>query len=176
MINNVVRYFNADGTPTVRGIEYFRRLENGGGAGSVYTIAKAKGNTSGVSISNTVADIVWAAPVIAGTGITITGAEITLADAGTYKFTVTLRTDSNNRTELLIRTFFDTGSGYVEDTDAIVSGYVARDNDQDTGSVTLIDAFSLNAGDKVKFQGEGDCDGTCVMLDAGTTLLVERVA
>jgi hypothetical protein len=38
-VNNIVRYFNPDGTPTVRGIEYFRKLEQstggGGGGGSV---------------------------------------------------------------------------------------------------------------------------------------------
>lgn len=27
MINNLVQYFNADGTPTVRGLEYFNGLE-----------------------------------------------------------------------------------------------------------------------------------------------------
>lgn len=139
-------------------------------------ITKAKGNTSGVSIANSVEDIVWGAPVITGAPVSFSGAEITVTEDGTYKFTVTLRTDSNNQTELFIRTFFDTGAGYVEDTDAIVSDYVSRDIDQNTGAVTLIDAFTLTSGDKVKFQGQGDCDGTCIMLDPGTTILVEKVA
>jgi hypothetical protein len=43
-INNVVSYFNPDGTPTVRGLEYFRGIERG--------IAGAGGGSGGISITS----------------------------------------------------------------------------------------------------------------------------
>lgn len=143
---------------------------------AIHSLMKAKGNTSAASIANTSADITWAAASISSSDVSVSGVDLTINTTGTYKFTVTLRTDNDNRTELLIKTFFDTGSGYAQDTDAIVSNYVSRDIDQDTGGITLIDVFELESGDKVKFQGEGDCDGTCTMRDAGTAVIVERVA
>jgi hypothetical protein len=113
---------------------------------------------------------------ILGSDVTLSGSEITIGTTGTYKFTVTLRTDSANRTELFIRTYINTGGGLTQDTDEIVSDYVSRDTDQDTGAVTLTTALALNSGDVVEFRGFGDTDGTCVMLDPGTILLVERAA
>lgn len=64
----------------------------------------------------------------------------------------------------------------MQDTDSIVSDYVARDGDQDTGAVSLLDAFVLNVGDKVEFRGFGDTDSFCTGLDPGTVLLIEKVA
>jgi hypothetical protein len=150
----------------------------GGGGGSVYELVKAKGNLSSANFANTEAALTWNTPAIgaSSTNVSISGTEITIDTAGTYKFTVTLRTDSANRTELFIKTYIDTGSGKTQDTDEIVSDYVARDADQDTGAVTLITALELDEDDVVEFRGEGDCDGTCIGLDAGTILLVERVA
>ena len=144
----------------------------------VLDIVKAKGNLSSANFANVENALVWASPVI-GSGssnVSISSSEITVDVTGTYKFTVTLRTDSGNRTELFIRTYIDTGSGFVQDTDEIVSDYVARDTDQDTGAVTLVTALELDDGDIVEFRGFGDTDGTCVGLDAGTILLIERVA
>lgn len=146
------------------------------GTNAVTGLVKAKGNLSSVSYQNVENDIRWASPVITDASVSVSSSELTINTTGTYKFTVTLRTDSANRTELFIRTYFDTGGGWVQDTDAIVSDYVSRDTDQDTGSVTLIDVFELDSGDKVEFRGFGDCDGTCVGLDAGTVLIVERLA
>jgi hypothetical protein len=135
-------------------------------------VSQATGNVSGVSFRNTENAISWTATGgIAGASVSISGSEITIDADGTYTFTVTLRTDSSARTELFIRTYIDTGGGFVQDTDAIVSDYVSRDNDQDTGSVTLVYTFVLNDGDVIEFRGFGDCDGTCVGLDAGTVLL-----
>jgi hypothetical protein len=145
--------------------------------GSVYTLCKAKGNTSSVSVANTEAAISWASPAInTGSDVSVSGSVITINTTGIYKFTVTLRTDSSNRTELLVKTYINTGSGLTEDTDELISDYVSRDTDQDTGAVTLITALSLTATNTVEFRGEGDCDGACTMLDAGTILLIERVA
>lgn len=145
-----------------------------GGGGP--TLLKAKG-TGTASLDDVEAAIPWAAAVIdqLGGDVTISGSEITAVAAGVYKFTVTLRTDSANRTELFIRTYIDAdgASGYTQDTDEIVSDYVSRDGDQDTGAVTLSTALDLAAGAKVEFRGFGDTDGTCVMLPAGTILLVE---
>jgi hypothetical protein len=148
-----------------------------GGGGAVYTLCKAKGNTSSASVANNEAAISWASPAInTGADVSVSGSVITINTTGTYKFTVTLRTASNNRTELFVKTYINTGGGLTEDADELVSDYVARDSDQNTGAVTLITALNLAATNTVEFRGEGDCDGTCTMLDAGTILLVERVA
>jgi len=152
--------------------------QGGNGSGSsVYELVKCKGNLSSASFANTEAALPWNSPVI-GSGssnVSISGSEITILTTGTYKFTVTLRTDSGNRTELFVKTYINTGGGLTQDTDEIVSDYVSRDADQDTGAVTLITALELDEDDVVEFRGEGDTDGTCVGLDAGTILLIERV-
>lgn len=144
-----------------------------------YQIWKAKGDIAGTNFANTEAVIDWADFAIdGGFAVTLTGtpqSDININKDGVYKFTVTLRTTSNNRTELFVRTYIDTGSGYVQDTDEIVSNYVARDADQNTGAVTLITALDLAKGTLVEFRGEGDCDGTCTGLDEGTILLIEKV-
>jgi hypothetical protein len=153
-------------------------LHSHAGGASVYELVKCKGNLSSASFDDTENALSWNSPVI-GSGssnVSISGSEITIDTSGTYKFTVTLRTDSANRTELFIRTYINTGAGLTQDTDEIVSDYVSRDADQDTGAVTLITALELDATDVVEFRGFGDTDGACVGLDAGTILLVERVA
>jgi len=165
-----------------RGLLFRRQLtraldELDGAGGSVYSLCKAKGSNSSASVANTEAAISWASPAInTGSDVSVSGSVITVNTTGTYKFTVTLRTDSNNRTELFVRTYINTGSGLSEDTDELVSNYVARNTYQDTGAVTLITALSLSATNTVEFRGEGDCAGSCTMLDRGTLLLVERVA
>jgi hypothetical protein len=142
--------------------------------GSGPSLWKAKGNLSSANFRNTENVLSWNAFAInGGSDITLSGSEITCGTTGVYKFTVTLRTDSANRTELFVRTYIDTGSGKVQDTDEIVSDYVSRDTDQNTGAVTLSTALSLTSGDVVEFRGFGDCDGTCVGLDPGTILLIE---
>jgi hypothetical protein len=161
----------------IDGTDYNTEWTTAAGGGGVYDIVKAKGNLSSASFANTENALPWNSPTI-GSGssnVTISGSSITIDSDGTYKFTVTLRTDSSNRTELFIRTYIDTGSGLIEDADETVSDYVSRDSDQDTGAVTLVTALELTDGDIVEFRGFGDCDGTCVGLDAGTILLVERV-
>ncbi len=150
-------------------------------SGGTYAIWKAKGNLSSASFDDTENVLPWNNWAIdGGSDVTLSGtpqSDITINTTGTYKFTVTLRTDSGNRTELFIRTYIDTtGAGYIQDTDEIVSDYVSRDADQDTGSVTLSTALALDANDKIEFRGFGDTDGTCVGLDAGTILIIERVA
>lgn len=195
----IIRYKKPDGTwiellteAPLTGGPWARQggawVEGGGGAGvtpsstatvgsSVYSILKAKGNTGGLSLDDVENVITWGAATLnTGSDVSVSGSEITIATTGTYKFTVTLRTDNGARTELFIRTYLDTGGGYVQDTDEVVSDYVARDGDQDTGAVTLLTALNLNAGDKVEFRGFGDTDNFCIMLDPGTILLVERVA
>jgi len=145
----------------------------------LYSLWKAKGNLSSASFDDTENVIPWNSFAIdGGSAVTLSGtpqSDININTTGIYKFSVTLRTDNSNRTELFIRTYIDTGSGYTQDTDEIVSDYVSRDSDQDTGSVTLVTALSLNAGDLVEFRGFGDTDGTSIGLDAGTILLIEKV-
>ena len=153
------------------------------GGGSTYEIYKAKADFGSLG-SNTFDDIEnvipWNAFTLSGgSSVSLSGtpqSQIDINESGTYKFTVTFRTDNANRTELFIRTYVDTGGGLTQDTDEIVSDYVSRDADQDTGSVTLVTALSLSSGHAVEFRGFGDTDGTCIGLDAGSILLIERVA
>lgn len=134
-------------------------------------IIKAIG-TSTASVQNTAADLTWGTPSITHADVTVSSADVTANADGTFLFDVTARTDSANRTELFVRAYLDTGGGYVALGDDIASCYVSRDTDQDTGGVTLSTALELNSGDKVKFDAYGDCDGTCVLLTAGTILRV----
>lgn len=144
-----------------------------GGGASVYELVKAKGNIQGVTFDDTENVIAWNAPTVGGTAnVSISGSIITINEAGTYKFSVTLRTSNANRTELFIRTYVDG----VQDTTEIVSDYVSRDSDQNTGAVSLITGFTLTAAQTIEFRGFGDTDGACTGLDAGTILLIERVA
>lgn len=166
----------SDGTQYARQNGAWAAVSGGGGGGSVYTLCKAKGNTGGASLDDVEAAITWAAPAITSADVSVSGSQITINTTGTYKFTVSLRTDSGNRTELFIRTYIDTGAGLTQDTDETVSNYVARDADQDTGGVVLVTAFALTATNVVEFRGFGDTDGSCIMLDPGTHILVERVA
>jgi hypothetical protein len=146
------------------------------GVNAVSALVKAKGNISGTSFSNTENPIVWNAATIeigtASTDISISSSTITINTTGVYKFTVAFRTDSSNRTELFIRTYINS----VQDTSELVSNYVSRDSDQDTGAIVLVTALSLTATDTVQFRGFGDCDGTCVGLNDGTRLLIERLS
>lgn len=137
-------------------------------------LSQATGNLSSASFDDTEVDLTWSAFEIDQTDCTLSGTEITINKDGIYKFTVTLRTDSGNRTELFIKTYVNTGAGYAQNTAAIVSDYVSRDADQDTGSVTLTYALDLDDGDTVKFAGFGDTDGACIGLDAGTVLIIEQ--
>ena len=145
-----------------------------GPAGGSLSVLKAKG-TATSSVANTSVDIAWDTPTINTTDCSVSGAEITIGADGVYLFDVTARTTSANRTELIIHTSIDTGGGYAEDTDEIVSDYVARDTDQDTGAVSLHTALDLDDGDKIKFTAEGDCDGTCVLMTAGTILRIIQI-
>lgn len=137
-------------------------------------LLKAKG-TSTASLDDVEAAITWdTATIDTGPNVSVSGSEITADADGTFKFTVTLRTSNGNRTELFIRTYINTGGGLTQDTDEVVSDYVSRDADQNTGAVTLVTAFTLSSGDVVEFRGFGDTDGTCVMMPAGTILLIEE--
>ena len=142
-----------------------------GGAGNLW---QAEGNTGLLSISNVENVITWGAFAInPNADVSVSGSDITINTAGTYKFTVTLATNNDNRTELFIRTYVDTGSGFVWDVPKTVSDYVSVDADQNTGAVTLIAAGALSAGDIVEFRGFGDSDGACNMLNDGTRLIIE---
>lgn len=139
------------------------------GSGSSRSLLMSTGSNTD-SIANTTADLTWAKADIADPALTITGAELTVVGDGVREFDVSVRTTSNNRSEVIIRTFLDTGSGFVEQTDYIASDYVSRDSDQNTGGCSLHFAINLSDGDKVKFEAEGDCDGTCSLLTSGTLL------
>lgn len=140
---------------------------------AVNPILKAFG-TSTSSISNTEVDLTWSESISASFA-SITSADITFSADGTYTFSVTARQEGNNRTETIVRTYLDTGSGYVEQTSDIASNYASRDSDQDTGGTTLNTALEISSGDKIKFSAETDADGTSALLTAGTILLIQKV-
>ena len=134
---------------------------------------KARGATLGANLANIEAPIPWATPVIdPSADVSLSGSVLTINTAGVYEFTVTLRVDANNQTELFLGTYING----VQDMNEIVSDYVAHDTNQRTGAVTLSTAGDLAAGTTVEFRGFADCLGTCVMLDPGTILLVKRWA
>lgn len=142
----------------------------------VYSLAKAKGNTAGADVAGVEAEIPWASVAISSPDVTVFGSSVTIGADGVYKITATLQVEANNQTELEVRTYIDTGSGYSALTDEVATGYVAHDATQTTGGVTLATALSLNDGDVLQFRAFANCDGTCVMVDPGTRLIVERVA
>ena len=128
--------------------------------------------TSTASIANLTVDLTWDTPEISDSDITLASNELTFAVAGTYSIDLSARTTGNNRVELFLRTFKDTGSGHVELTDHTAANYMSRDTDQNTGSVVLSTMFTLAAGDKLKFQCTGNTDGTGTLTTAGTILKI----
>lgn len=144
-------------------------------SGSSVSLIKSKG-TSTASVDDVEADLTWGSPPISDSSVSISGADITINESGNYVFDVTARTVNDNRTELIIRTYIDSDgvSGYTQDTDEIVSDYVSRDTDQDTGSVTLSTAIYLAAGAKIKFAAFGDTDGASSLTTAGTLLRIMK--
>ncbi|RLD03227.1 MAG: hypothetical protein DRI65_13295, partial [Chloroflexota bacterium] len=155
---------------------FFDATALGANTKNIYELIKAKGDVAGDDYDDTETPLTWFAPVIGGSAnVTISGSTVTINKSGVYKFSVSLRTDSGNRTELEIRTFINTGGGLTIDPDEIVSDYVSRDGDQDKGGVTLDTALVLAATNVVEFRGFGDTDGPCVGLNEGTRLMIERV-
>lgn len=148
-------------------------LHSHAGGGGV-NVLKAKGTATG-SMDDTEIDLAWASPQINTTDITVSGADITIVSTGVYVFDVQLNSTNANRTELQIRTYIDVGAGYVQDTDELLHNYVSRDGDQNIGGLTLSTALDLDAGDKIKFAGFGDTDGTCVARTDGTILRILQV-
>lgn len=150
------------------------------GADGQILLWKADGNISGTSFDDVENVLVWQNfDITSGADVSLSGtpqSDILINSSGVYKFTVALRTDNGNRTELFIRTYLDEGSGYSELPAQTVSDYVSRDTDQDTGTVVLVTAIDLTSGDSVEFRGFGDTDGTSVGLDNGTRLLIEKVS
>ena len=161
-----------DGVPAINAVN-LNKMETGISDGIV-KVLKAKGTATG-SMDDTEIDLTWGNPTINTSDISVSSADITINTDGIYIFDVSLQTTNANRTELFIRTYVDTGGGYVQDTDEIVSDYVSRDTDQNTGGVTLSTALDLNDGDIIKFAGFGDTDGTCVANTAGTILRIQQI-
>lgn len=131
----------------------------------------AIGNST-ASIQNTEVDLTWGTPEISDSDTTITSEEVLFVAGGTFAIDVSARADSGNRSEMIIRTYKDTGSGWVEMTDHIASDYISRDADQDTGGTTLATMLTLSDGDKLKWTVESDADGTAVLMPAGTILRI----
>lgn len=139
----------------------------------VIPILKLKG-TSTSSISNTEVDVTWSTD-ISGSFASASGADITFSSTGVYAISVVARQDGTGRTETIVRTYLDTGSGYSELTDEIASNYTSRDTDQDTGGTILTTALELNSGDILKFTAECDADNASSLLTAGTRAIITKI-
>lgn len=141
---------------------------------AINPILKAKG-TSTSSNANSEVDLTWSEDIGASFA-SISSADITFSADGTYMFNVTSRIDgANNRVELILRTYKDTGSGYSQLTDEINTDYVTRDIDQSTGATSLNTALTLSSGDKIKFSSESNADGSASLATAGTILIIQKV-
>ena len=140
-----------------------------------YSVAKAEGDVAAVSFTNVEADLDWVQEFNTASDVTIVANQnvIDINNAGYYKFTCTLTTVNNNRTELILRSYYDVGLGYTL-LDQI-HDYVSRDSDQDVGTLTLTAIYVCLAGSKMRFSGEGDCDGASTGRNLGTFLTVERL-
>ncbi len=156
-----------DGAPGVDG-------EDGEGGGTNFI--QATGNTSSANIANIEVDLVWNTPEFTDSVLSISATAITINTTGKYKFTVTFMTQGSARVEAILRTYVNTGSGYVTKYGAVARNYVSRDYDQEYGTVTLTYILSLSASDVVKFSAEANADGTAVLLDNGTVLIIEKLA
>jgi len=113
---------------------------------------------------------------LGGTGDT----EITFGEAGDYMIDCTARCNADNRVELFVRAeYYDATEEtpqFRAKTRFQASNYAARDTDQNTGDATLHLLLSLNQNDKLRFEAEGDSDGTCVLLINGTFLRIVKLA
>ena len=113
---------------------------------------------------------------LGGTGDT----EITFGEAGDYMIDCTARCNADNRVELFVRAeYYDATEEtpqFRAKTRFQASNYAARDTDQNTGDATLHLLLSLNQNDKLRFEAEGDSDGTCVLLVNGTFLRIVKLA
>lgn len=115
--------------------------------------------------------------VFGDSSFSVNRSNITINNTGRYLFNVMVRTTNANRTELIVTHWLDTGeSGPVAQTSEVVSGYVSRDTDQNTGSVTFTSLLNLNAGEIVSFRAFGDTDGASSLMTDGTLLSAVRVA
>ncbi len=158
MINNLVSYFNPDGTPTIRGLEAFRGLlsdapndgtqyvrQNGawvaasGGGGTSITFFQVQDDgTTGQLTTGSAVDLagMWSAPTLTDADFTWDGASgvLTVNAAGTVEFDakVTSWNNANNRHELHVQIYKNGTTVLVEDAQ-----YASRNNTQDEGSVYL---------------------------------------
>lgn len=151
--------------------DVIRVYVDSGGGGSSPRRTLAVGSST-ASIANTEVDVTWSAPAITDGDITVSGAEITFVTGGTFSFDVQVMCQGNNRCEVRILTYVDTGSGFAVEADHTARNYTSRDSDQNVGNASLSTMLTLADGDKVKFAATCNADGTAVLLTAGTLLRI----
>ncbi|QDP60606.1 MAG: putative tail fiber-like protein [Prokaryotic dsDNA virus sp.] len=93
---------------------------------------------------------------------------------GRYQIDCSVRVSGNNRVESFCRLELDTGSGFSRQSTHVATNYALRDADQNTGSVTLSTLLTLNNGDRLRFQAEGDADNAANLVLNGTLLRIIR--
>ena len=100
---------------------------------------------------------------------------INIKTSGRYQIDCSFRVSGNNRVEAFCRLELDPGDGtFVRQSKHVATNYALRDSDQNTGTVTLSTLLSLDDGDRLRFQAEGDSDGTANMVLNGTLLRIIR--
>tara|TARA_R100001509_G_scaffold6364_3_gene3755 strand:+ start:1591 stop:3360 length:1770 start_codon:yes stop_codon:yes gene_type:complete len=102
--------------------------------------------------------------------------EITFGAAGDYMIDCTARANCDNRVELFVKAEVKRSgaSKWTTYNRLQNSNYAARDTDQNTGGTTLSMLVSMDSEDKIRFEAEGDADGTAVLLVNGTFLRIVR--
>ena len=100
---------------------------------------------------------------------------INIYESGRYQIDCSIRVSGNNRVESFIRIELDPGTGsFARQSKHLATNYSSRDTDQNTGSVTVSTLLALNNGDRLRFQAEGDSDGTANLVLNGTLLRIIR--
>ena len=153
-------------------ISFSGTLYNGSEKFREQPIFLARG-TSTASIKNTDVDLTWGTPVITNVNYySLNSNQITFNSIGTYLIDMSVRTTNNNRSELIIQMYIN---GSVSAND-IMSDYVARDSDQNTGGCSLHTALNVtNTTTIISFVAHSDADGNASLLVAGTNIRINKV-
>ena len=115
-------------------------------------------------------DLTWGTPVITNVNYySLNSNQITFNSIGTYLIDMSVRTTNNNRSELIIEMYIN---GSISAND-IMSDYVARDGDQNTGGCSLHTALNVtNTTTIISFTAHSDADGNASLGEGSEPIVV----